>query len=470
MTRKQFRHDMRRGLGSCLLKMELSNKTEDYREDVLWGLQYALAYDAQCEGTRAIYFHDMISLFDDQTAFYEFVADGAKRSIKNDAWRFSHFMGILALMARDGHTPARQAMTGLYELLLQAIRTGKTSANRIWSATDNFGFLCVETLTIAIQTRAECEAFFLRVLRDYGKLIQERHDISFRFEDDGFEHEAAECLGKERVEALLTAAKGDPDIARYLENRNRIKAAREINQATRLSELKEQTETETAQSIYEKLCAGEPVSVFILNRIVRKRGIEDAVKLGRLYAKEERDDLREGILQLFFMGDSVSALGEEELARLMHDAESEKESLREKALRVISKARGECVRSFALRRIKQRPRDGDAILMLLNNFRPGDGTRLIRLVKSVSLNEYYGDWHSVFSAVRDLIEQNPEADRELSAALLPYMLREGFCSCCRLHLLQLMQPRRLLTPELIEECSRDCNLEIREFIGKIEGI
>ena len=128
------------------------------------------------------------------------------------------------------------------------------------------------------------------------------------------------------------------------------------------------------------------------------------------------------------------------------------------------------MRSFALRRIKQRPRDGDAILMLLNNFRPGDGTRLIRLVKSVSLNEYYGDWHSVFSAVRDLIEQNPEADRELSAALLPYMLREGFCSCCRLHLLQLMQPRRLLTPELIEECSRDCNLEIREFIGKIEGI
>ena len=60
---------------------------------------------------------------------------------------------------------------------------------------------------------------------------------------------------------------------------------------------------------------------------MRKRGIEDAVKLGRLYAKEERDDLREGILQLFFMGDSVSALGEEELARLMHDAESEKESL-----------------------------------------------------------------------------------------------------------------------------------------------
>ena len=467
MTQKQFRHDMRRGLGSCLLEMERCTNIEDYREEVLWGLQYALAYDAQCERTRAIYFHDMISLFDDQTAFYEFVADGAKRSIKNDAWRFSHFMGILALMAKDGHAPARQAMAELYELLRQAIQTGKTSGNRIWPATDNFGFLCVETLTNALQTREERETFFLCVLTDYGKLIQDRPDISFRFEDDWFEHEAAECLGKERVEALLTAAKGNPDIARYLENRNRIKAAREINQATRLSELKEQTETETAQSIYEKLCAGEPVPAFILNRIVRERGTEEAVKLGRLYVKEERDDLREGILRLFSMGDSVSALDEEALARLMLDAESEKESLREEALRVIGKARGECVRSFALHRLKQQPRDGDAILMLLNNFRPGDGTRLIRLVKSASLNEHYGDWHSVFNAVRDLIEQNPEADRELSAALLPYMLREGYCSYCRLRTLELMQPRGLLTQELIEECRRDCYLEIREFVESL---
>ena len=467
MTRKQFRHDMRRGLGSCLLEMERRTNIEDYREAVLWGLQYALAYDPQCEGTRAIYFHDMISLFDDQTAFYEFVADGAKRSIKNDTRRFTHFMDILALMAGDGYAPAQQEMAELYELLLQAIRTGRTTGNRIWRATDYFGFLCVETLTNALLTQAERETFFLRVLTDYGKLIQERPDLSIRFEDEWFEHEAAEHLGKECVEALLAAAKGNPDIARYLENRGKIKAVCESNQAERLSVLKEQTETETAQSLYEKLRAGEPVPIFILNRIVRERGMEEAVKLGRLYAKEDRDDLREGILRLSFMGDSVSALGEEELARLMHDAESEKESLREEALRVIGKARGECVRSFALRRLKQKPRDGDAILILLNNFRPGDGTRLIRLVKSVSLNEHYGDWHSVFSAVRDLIEQNPEADRELSAALLPYMLREGYCSYCRLRTLELMQPRGLLTQELIEECRRDCYLEIREFVESL---
>lgn len=69
--------------------------------------------------------------------------------------------------------------------------------------------------------------------------------------------------------------------------------------------------------------------------------------------------------------------------------------------------------------------------------------------------------------MRDLIEQNPEADRELSAALLPYMLREGYCSYCRLRTLELMQPRGLLTQELIEECRRDCYLEIREFVESL---
>ena len=38
---------------------------------------------------------------------------------------------------------------------------------------------------------------------------------------------------------------------------------------------------------------------------------------------------------------------------------------------------------------------------------------------------------------------------------------------CRLCLLELVQPRGLLTPELIEECRWDCYMEIREFVDKL---
>ncbi len=54
MTKTQFRHDLRRGLGSCPLELERCTDVEDYREDLLWGLEHALAYDAQCEGTRSL--------------------------------------------------------------------------------------------------------------------------------------------------------------------------------------------------------------------------------------------------------------------------------------------------------------------------------------------------------------------------------------------------------------------------------
>ena len=83
MTKKQFRHDMRRGLGSCQLELRRCTDIEEYRQDILWGIQHALAYDAQCEGTRAIYFFDMIELFDDWSEFYTLIADSAKRNIKD---------------------------------------------------------------------------------------------------------------------------------------------------------------------------------------------------------------------------------------------------------------------------------------------------------------------------------------------------------------------------------------------------
>ena len=56
MTKKAFKYDMQRGLGSCVLalkNMEEAQK-EAVRSVVLWGCSRDLAYDAQCEGCRSI--------------------------------------------------------------------------------------------------------------------------------------------------------------------------------------------------------------------------------------------------------------------------------------------------------------------------------------------------------------------------------------------------------------------------------
>ena len=101
---------------------------------------------------------------------------------------------------------------------------------------------------------------------------------------------------------------------------------------------------------------------------------------------------------------------------------------------------------------------------MIKNYRPGDEALVIAWVRSASLNEHCGSWHGVFWEVRDLIDENPEADAALSSTLLPYMYRKGFCSCCRRDVVEAMLERGLLTPALIAECRHDCNLEIRELV------
>ena len=463
MTKTQFRHDLRRGLGSCPLELERCANVEDYREDLLWGLEHALAYDAQCEGTRAIYYYDMLWLFDDWTDFHALIAAGAKRNLKDRGWRFFHFAELLALMAGDAYAPARETLEELYALLLGAIRRGRPSQTGIWPTMDNFSRVSVSLLTNALQTQAEREAFYLRVLADYGRILAQKPDLGGHAEDEWFDSVTEDTLGTERVRELLQQAGDNPDIVRYLENRRRLQASREAYRA----QAQQQAEAESAQSIYRKLrdgaVPGKDLPLHLLRRMEREQGLEEISILAQLYAAEEREDLREAILRLFRTEACISVFDDAGISRLLRDADSENRALREEALRVLPELRAPQVRDYALSRLKRRRKDVDALYMLLNNFRPGDGDLLIPLVKAVSLDENRGAWHGVFSVVRELIHRDPAADRELSGALLPYMLREGYCSCCRLYLLELMEPRGLLTPELREACRRDCYLEIRDF-------
>ncbi len=155
-------------------------------------------------------------------------------------------------MAGDAYAPARETLEELYALLLGAIFRGHPSQNGIWPAMDNFSRVCVSLLTNALQAQAEREAFYLRVLADYGRILARKPDLGGHAEDEWFDSVAEDTLGADRVRELLREAGDDPDIARYLENRRRLQASREAYQA----QARQQAEAESAQSIYRKLRDG----------------------------------------------------------------------------------------------------------------------------------------------------------------------------------------------------------------------
>ncbi len=459
MTKEQFRHDLRRGLGSCALELDRCGDPEAWREDLLWGLRHALAYDAQCEGTRALYFFELLERFKDPSPFFDLLAADARKNLGDRGWRFAHDAELLALMAGAGHWTARETLAELYDRLLEAIRAGRPAGIRIWGCLDNFGTLCIAVLSTVLQTRTEREAFYLRVLADYGRLLRQKPGIEERCDDESFDFEAGRLLGKERLRELQTDTGDDADLAAWLRNHELLREKYADCQARR-----PEREAETAQSLYDKLCAGQSVPLHCLFAMERRHGAEELTRFARLYAAEERAEVRAAMLRLLRVEGGAFSF-DSGVSRLLCDAESEAAELREAALEALGGVRDTRVRDYALSRMERSRKDLPALYMLLNNFRPGDGARLIRAVKAVSLNEHNGDWHGVFRNVRTLIERDAEADRELSAALLPYFYREGYCSCCRKDSLELMRPRGLLTPALIEECRRDCNPEIRAFVG-----
>ena len=460
MTKKQFRLDCRRGLGSCHVALNKCENIEKYRNDVLWAVRNAMAYDAQCEGTRANYIFEMIERYEDQSEFYQLIYSEAIKSINKRGWKFDHYSELLAHMASNGSEQAENAVYELYDLILDLLKNNKPLKNGIWAAADNLSSLCVTIITIVIHEKEDQEAFFLRVIKDYGELIIKRPSVKCRFTDDWFEDTASELLGVERVKELIGKGIVEPRISAYSDNRENMTAMREIARI-------EQT-SETADSIYEKLRsgmrAGIELPVMLLTTVERENGSAEIERLVDIYSFEEEEELREALLQLFSRETITKAFGEKAIDRLISDAQSDNETLRNQALIVMSNIRSGKVRDFALKKLEASPVDEDAFHILVTNYAPGDGMTLIRYTKNVSTDEQKGNWHSAFIDIIELICTDKQADLELSAELLPYIYRNGFCSCCRMETVKMMLERNLLTAEMIDECRYDSNSEIRRLI------
>ena len=67
---------------------------EIYREDILWGIKHAFAYDAQCEGTRGGYLFSLIEQFNDWSDFCELAANRANKNVKDRGQKIWHYSQI----------------------------------------------------------------------------------------------------------------------------------------------------------------------------------------------------------------------------------------------------------------------------------------------------------------------------------------------------------------------------------------
>ena len=453
MTKKAFKYDMQRGLGSCVLELKNTQDKEKFRPLVLWGCSRDMAYDAQSEGCRSVYLYRLITQFPDSAPFMDVLEKRLFQSMRSRGWEFLQDCEILSYFALDGEKRAWNILQSCYRELLQILHRKRKHTKD--DLPNNFESLCLTLVSMQ-------PGMYRKLVKDIGLLIED-NSLYSAADFSWFQNESEYELGEKAVHRILYHPDADEGIRAYArsmeETRERWKREE--------SEIKK-TEPETADEIYERLRGGgTPGSIYrgLARRMMAQGRSQEIAALAEYYRKEEEPDLRYQLLRMLSDKSCVWSL---DIERLIEDSRSDNGNLADWAFEALSHIRDTRVREYAYELLQDEKQQAQAVSMLAANYEDRDREVFVHAVKQIPVTYESGEWHGAFGDVMDLF--HGPAKRKPNELLL-HMYRNTLCSYCRERVVREMGRRRMLTRELLEEMQYDCNEEIRAYAErKLRGI
>lgn len=462
MTKKQFKYDMQRGLGSCVaaLKNMDDSEKEWFQPLVLWGCSRDMAYDAQCEGCRSFYLYELIMEFADITPFLDKIEKNLIHSMHTRGWEFAQDCNLLAFFVSDGNKRAWRILTHCYDTLLR-ILSKKRARERygLLPERDNFEHMCVSLACECFDDRERRTKLYKMIVRDLGILID--GNTLYDYDDfEWFQAASEHTLGKRTVEKLLYRTDADEHTKNYAHLREERLKARESER-----ERKRKTEPETADEIYRRLKNGEKTGQMcslMLGRTFMKQGKKlEVLKLAAYYREEADLEIRYNLLRLLANKECAWA---PELSCLLADSQSEHSELSERAFNALRYyPKDTHVRDYAVALLQKKEHIAEAVSMLAANYEESDKELFVEAVRQIPITYENGFWHAAFYDVMDVFYA---PGKKKPKELLLYMYQNTLCSFCREYVVREMGRRRMLTRALLEEMQYDCNSEIREYADK----
>ncbi len=417
MTKKQFKEALLRGRGRCM--NAILDAPEKYYTVVLWACSHEVAFDAQCEGSRSWFVYQLISCYQEKTAFLEAAITGLKNTKSDGGWKMLYLAELLSYFAEEGEELAKEAMWSKYEELYAALMARKRLKAGVFAERDDFAMLC--------QVLAGEKDSLLKIAEDIGRLYRERPFY------DAFDW-LYDVKARRYIKTLKKRAQKSKNIAEYL----RV----------------EQEYEKAWQGRIEKPGENRPKKGVALSLWLKYKADEETVlKYARTYLEQSDFKERAKALEAFF----VCPFPENPLP-IIEDTKSECESLKEAAWRALENIRHPLVRKFAVENIQM---EVETVLpIFIMNYEEQDEEMLVSLVKSIKVNRNTETgWHGIFRNVLEIKKWG----MKVPASLLYYMYENTYCSCCREHILRQMGKQRLLTNEILKECLFDCNDEVRSY-------
>lgn len=186
---------MQQGLGRCAIALRSSENIEKYKEIVLWGCLHNLAFDRQCEGTRAVYVYELASYFRDDEYFVVPLINAFRKLPRYADWLFAHECELLCLFGESGSEKAKNALQEKYDQLLPVLRAKK------YFRSYDFEREAFERLCISLTSLGGTD-IFLKIAEDLASLFRKNpHYNAEAF--DWFYEDSERKFGKRKTRRIF---------------------------------------------------------------------------------------------------------------------------------------------------------------------------------------------------------------------------------------------------------------------------
>lgn len=437
MTKREFKENLKRGLGSAIVELKSCSTPEKYKEIILWCCLHNTCYDMQCEGGRGIYLYNAICIFEDHTYF----EDEIILHFKNNnlaSWLYDQYCELLYLFAKDGSKNARNVLYEKYDSLF-ALLSKKRRVGKTWPDRDHFEWLCVWLTS-------------LDGIRQFKKIVKQVGEVylltkeSNRLQLDWFYSNSKHKFGEKRVDEFFRIDEVKSDaVSAFLKDVNDLDTYKP-------KKLEPPTMEELIQACYEPYAYS---SIGVALRFARSASLEELSELAKIALDEKDPEVKRKLLMPFrkrpFPLDS---------SYIFELAESNLEKIREIAFDIMELLPPEQIRNFVLNLINEENETVNSFNLLCHCYHPEDEHLLTTGVKGLKVSYDDGNWHGVFMDVEKLLSNRAY---KFNPDLFLYIYHQTLCSSCRFHLVQSMYKRMILPLEILEQCRYDSNKDIRKF-------
>ena len=424
MTQKQFKEALLRGQGRCIRAVR--SDSAKYYSVVLWACSHTVAFDAQCEGTKAWFVYQLISCYQDKKPFLDAAIASLQKAKSDGGWEILYLAELLNYFAIDGEQTAEDALWDKYDALYCALLRKKKAPEGVFPERDDFAMIC--------QVLADSKEAMVKIAEDIGRLF-----LSKEFYDGSDFAWLFDSKAKQYMGTIKKKAQKSVNIAAYLQRHEAHEEELEQGRKNR-RENPERNYSGIAFSLWLK----------------KKADSETVLKYVNAYLTQHEPAERAEALKAFsrcpFPMDP---------SPIIEDAKSDFEPLRNAAWWALENIRHPAVRVFAMEQI-----DCDlenALPVLIRNYKTQDEAWLTERVKSIPVDfEGTTAWHGIYGDILAMEDYKLKAP----PALLRHIYETTYCSFCREYTLRQMGKRRLLDQTILEECLLDSNDDIRTYAAR----